>query len=100
MATVVNRDMSEPDKPKLTITIDNGDLVGLDKAIKEWDFKDEESLLKFCIAVLVSSTQGKLFTTDENGKKVGLSPADHLLNNPQTDSTIGDTNAPSQSSTE
>lgn len=83
MATSASRDNSNPDDPKLKITINNGDLAALDRAMKKWDFKDEESLLKFSIAVLLSANGKALYTKTDEGKKQTLSPVDTLLNQPE-----------------
>ncbi len=93
MSTVVTRDSSNPDDPKLNIIMNNGDLGGLDRAMKKWNFKDEESLLKFSIAVLLSAKDGSLYTRMDDGKKQTLSPVENLLKTPE-DSTNEATNEP------
>jgi hypothetical protein len=68
----------ETGKPVLKIEIDNGDLGGFDNAMKKWTFKDEESMLRFTIAVLLSSPNRRLYVDDE-GKKSVLEPTEKLL---------------------
>jgi hypothetical protein len=65
-------------KPLMKIEIDNGDLGAFDDAIKKWTFKNEESMLRFTFAVLLSSDNNKLYV-DEAGKKKVLEPVDNLL---------------------
>ncbi len=68
----------------LTIAFSNGDLKTL-KAIKEkWSFKDEESLLKFALAILTKGDSKNLYLS-VNGEKVNITPAEALLNKPSQD---------------
>lgn len=78
-------------KPVLKIEIDNGDLGGFDHAMSQWTFKNEESMLKFTIAVLISAHTKKLYVDDGNGKKTVLEPIDDLLAHPAGNSENDDT---------
>lgn len=64
----------------LKIDIDNGDLKALQTAMNKWRFKNEESMLKYVIAVLLSSNK-RLYVddADDKSKKTALEPVDGLL---------------------
>jgi hypothetical protein len=66
----------EPTDNELDLVVNNGDLRAL-RAIREaWGFKDEESVLRFALAVLSKTNQHVLYYQNEQGEKVGVQPAD------------------------
>lgn len=79
----LRRDDSDPEKPKLIIDIDNGDLEALTGVVEKWRFKDEGSLLRFMLAVMSRSTDNTIYLNDElgasGGKHSAYAPADILL---------------------
>jgi len=77
--------VNSSDLEGLFLGLSNSDLEALEQAIKKWDFKDEESFLKFVIAIMIKSGDDKnLFITDKEGHKINMSPSDDLLNPPPT----------------
>jgi hypothetical protein len=58
------------------LTINNGDLLALRQIYKDWGFKDEESVLRYALAVLTKATNCTLYYLDDLGEKVGLQPSD------------------------
>lgn len=63
----------------LSLNINNGDFEALQKAVERLGFKDEESMLRFLLAVLSKSATRSLIITDQNGSKIPLTPSDSLL---------------------
>jgi len=63
----------------LDIIITNGDRRALAKIKEEWKFKNEESALRFAIAVLVQSTRDSLGFKNEEGNISLFKPGDELL---------------------
>ena len=69
-----------PENPiELGLIINNGDFQALKKTVERLGFKDEESMLRFALAVLAQSATRSLKVTDTNGKEVTLNPSETLL---------------------
>jgi hypothetical protein len=51
--------------PALDLSIANGDLNALKAVVKKWRFKNEESALRFAIAILTKSEKGVLSISGE-----------------------------------
>lgn len=60
--------------------VNNGDLVAVTEIVKKLNFKDEESMFRFMLAVLSKSATRSLIITDQNGAKIPLTPSEGLLN--------------------
>lgn len=71
--------VGEPGDNQLALEINNGDLKALRDIYSEWGFKDEESVLRFALAVLSKTTNKTIYYVDEKGEKVGLQPSDSVL---------------------
>jgi len=63
----------------LSLTINNGDLEALQDTVARLGFKDEESTLRFMLAVLSKSATRSLIITDKNGAKIPFTPSEGLL---------------------
>lgn len=72
----------QPDN-ELNLTINNGDFVALRDAMKKFGFRDEESVLRFALAVLSKSATRSLSIIDQDGVRVNLSPSTDLLRPPE-----------------
>jgi len=59
--------------------VDNGDLQALDQITKKWKFKDEESALRFALALMKQNEGNTIYITRPDGAKIGLQPSDELL---------------------
>lgn len=70
---------SDSNNDVLKLDINNGDLEALKKAVERFGFKNEESLLRYALAVLTKSAVSSLTITDSGGQKTALYPADSLL---------------------
>ena len=77
-ATVLNNE-------ELDLIVNNGDLEALRQTTERLGFKDEESALRFMLAVLSKAATRVLTVTDQNGAKISLNPGPDLLR-PQTQS--------------
>ncbi len=64
---------------ELPLIFNNGDLVALKSAVERLGFKDEESLLRYVLAVFAKSATRTLTVIDLEGKPVALNPSDSLL---------------------
>ena len=60
----------------LDLEINNGDLKVLREIYEQWGFKDEESVLRFALAVLSKTRNQVLYYENEQGEKVGIQPSD------------------------
>lgn len=63
---------------KLALSLDNGDFKALKDVQKKYNFKDEESLLRFALVTLLRAEKNTVYI-DEGGEKVGLQPNSSLL---------------------
>jgi hypothetical protein len=68
---------------ELSLTINNGDFEALRTTALRLGFRDEESMLRFMLAVLSKSATRSVSVTDANGQKINLTPSVDLLINPQ-----------------
>lgn len=74
------RKLLDPHRAQLsTFEFDNGDYRVLDAIREKWKFKDDESLLRFALAVLLTAEEGFVTVKDEAGKEVFLTPTSDLL---------------------
>jgi hypothetical protein len=62
----------------LFLGLNNGDKAAIEDAVKRWNFKDAESLMKYVLAVLIKTEDGKLIG-HVAGSQIVLAPSDHLL---------------------
>jgi len=69
---------------ELNLTVNNGDFEALQSVVKKLGFKDEESVLRFALAVLTKSATRSLSIVDKDGNRVSLSPATDLLKPAET----------------
>jgi hypothetical protein len=72
---------------EMLLTVNNGDLVALRDVAKKFSFRDEESVLRFALAVLSRSATRSLTITDKDGQRVSLNPSAELLKPPDDQST-------------
>ena len=74
----ITRKTSEnPDE--LSLIINNGDLAALKEVVSRLGFKDEESLLRYALAVLSKSATRRLEVIDLGGKCRQFNPTPVLL---------------------
>jgi hypothetical protein len=73
------RTASASTEDELALLINNGDLAALKSAVSRLGFKDEESLLRFVLAVMSRSATRTLTVIDQDGKAVPLNPSEALL---------------------
>ena len=71
-------------EPGLPLLINNGDLDALKSAVDRLGFKDEQSLLRFVLAVMSRSSTRTVTVIDLDGKSVALNPSEALLAQPST----------------
>lgn len=74
---MINR--KESTAGELNLVVNNGDLAALQETTRRLGFKDEESMLRFMLAVLSKSATRSVTITDQNGMKIPLTPNDGLL---------------------
>ncbi|MEO8637762.1 MAG: hypothetical protein ABI430_02580 [Candidatus Taylorbacteria bacterium] len=63
----------------LDLSINNGDIEALRNTATRLGFRDEESMLRFMLAVLSKSATRVITITDQNSAKVSLNPSPDLL---------------------
>jgi hypothetical protein len=72
-----------PENPaELTLTFNNGDRQSLRETVERLGFVNEESILRFALAVLAQSATRSLTITNQNGLTVALNPNPTLLSQP------------------
>lgn len=64
---------------ELPLYFNNGDLAALREALNRLGFRDEESAIRYMIAVLSRSATRSVSVIDRNGVKADLTPSDTLL---------------------
>lgn len=63
----------------VALNFDNGDYEVLNTIKKQWNFKDEESLLRFALAILYKAGEHSVSVKDETGNEVTLKPTENML---------------------
>lgn len=66
----------------LDLVINNGDYQTLRETSDRLGFLNEESMLRFLLAVISRSATRSITVTDQNGAKLPLTPSDGLLRQP------------------
>lgn len=77
-------DPSATTDQELILAINNGDLEALQDAVRKFGFKNEESVLRYALAVLSKSATRSLSIIDQTGVRVNLNPSSDLLLPPDT----------------
>ena len=75
---IIRKESGDPEN-ELDLVFNNGDLAALKSAVKRLAFKDEESLLRYALAVMSKSATRTLTVIDQDGKTIPLNPSDSLL---------------------
>ena len=70
---------SEIKENELILTLGKGEKRVFEEMLKKWNFKDEQSLIRFMLGVLDNSIKTSLFIHSQNGIE-NITPADDLLN--------------------
>lgn len=73
------RKVSEAPETELPLIFNNGDFAALKSAVDRLGFKDEESLLRYVLAVISKSATRTLTVIDQDGKSMALNPSEALL---------------------
>jgi hypothetical protein len=60
------------------LALNNGDKAAIEEAMKRWKFKDEQSLLKFALAILIKAENNKV-SIQSGGSQINLTPNESLL---------------------
>lgn len=58
---------------------DNGDFLNFKKVIADWNFKDEQSLIRFVLSIMIESEDKSRIGILKEGEITEFSPADSLL---------------------
>ena len=62
----------------MTLVIDNGDRENMDKVLSKWQFKDEESFIRFVTSILLDTQDNSIYI-QRNFAPAKVTPAPHLL---------------------
>ena len=71
--------ISTKEENKLILELSNGDLVNLKDVLRRWNFKDEQSLLRFLLSILME-TQDKELWIKSDDELIAIAPVEHSLN--------------------
>ncbi len=63
------------DSKKMTLEFDNGDLNGFNDIMEKWGFKDEQSLIRFAMGAMLTTTDKTLTITTESGDEKIVPPS-------------------------
>ncbi len=63
----------------IVLNFDNGDYEVLNTIKQQWNFKDEESLLRFALTILYKAGEQSVSIKDESGSEVTLKPTENML---------------------
>jgi hypothetical protein len=63
----------------IALNFDNGDYEILHKIKQQWNFKDEESLLRFALAILYKAGEHSVSVKDDGGNEITLKPTENML---------------------
>jgi hypothetical protein len=69
------------DGTKLTLELDNGDKNALQQILERWNFKDEQSLLRFAMSAMITTSENAITITKKDGELQKIAPVDEFLNN-------------------
>jgi len=69
---------SRVENDKLILELDNGDKTKMQEVLKRWNFKDEQSFLRFSVSLLLE-TEDKALWMKTNGETVSIAPAKHSI---------------------
>lgn len=79
----ITRTPTNPDETDvLRLAINNGDLKALGEIVEKWGFRDEESALRFALAILSVTQKGTLIQEKPDGASIALKPTESLLKTP------------------
>lgn len=71
---------AETENDVIKLTLDNGDRQKFLEVLDEWNFKDEESLLRFFISIAKESVDKRTIAYKDNTDSLNeVTPAQHLL---------------------
>lgn len=79
MSTKIINTQNQDQEAVIIVQFDNGDLDALREIKKKWNFKDLESVLRFGLAVLTISENGRLFHEKADGKSLRFEPMEDLI---------------------
>lgn len=69
---------SSEDKDKLILELDNGDRTKFKQIMDKWNFKDEQSLLRFAMSLLILN-ENDYFGVKIDGRDKDVIPAEDYL---------------------
>jgi hypothetical protein len=76
---ITRKESTPPSESELSLVFNNGDLTALKSAVDKLGFKDEESLLRYVLAVFSKSATRTLTIIDQDGKSLALNPSPSVL---------------------
>lgn len=77
----INRAMTSTAE-QLNLEINNGDFEALRNTAQRLNFKDEESMLRFMLAILSKSATRSITIINQDGSQSTLNPSNDLLKEP------------------
>lgn len=78
MAIKFKENIIENGKESASISIDNGDLQALKDVMEQYQFVNQEALLRYALVSLLNSTDNKLYVRN-NGNIVAMKISDSLI---------------------
>lgn len=75
----IKRTPEQSEAGSLKLIFDNGDLQVLNLVKEKWSFRDDESALRFALAILLKAENKSISIKDESGGDISVKPSDELL---------------------
>lgn len=70
--------IEKQENDKLVLDIDGDDKQKIDAVMQKWNFKDQQSFLRFISSILLDTKGNSVYLETDNGI-IKVSPATHLL---------------------
>ncbi len=80
---IIFKETTEEGKNKALINIDNGDLQALKDVMEQYQFVNQEALLRYALVSLLNSTDNKLYIRD-NENIVAMKISENLIKKQET----------------
>ena len=78
MTIVYKEEQKNNEKLKATLEIDNGDLQALKEVMEQYNFINQEALLRYALVSLLKSSDNKLYIR-QNGNILAVNISDNLI---------------------
>ena len=79
MAVTATDILLDTNEPAVQLVINNGDLEKINQVIKDWNFRDYQSFIRFAVSIMLD-TEDKFLAIKKNTTLTPVRPSDALVN--------------------